>query len=133
MPEPRRSRGFTLVELMIVLVIVTILASIAIPRFARASYGAKEAEADPILKQVYTLQERLHQRTDRYASHFSELEGAAEPVDAARYYQFRITGDGSTWWACATPKTVAGLRSVRIDQNGTFSPITAAECTGNAD
>jgi prepilin-type N-terminal cleavage/methylation domain-containing protein len=52
----RNSKGFTLIELMIVVVIIGILAAIAIPKFGQASNRAKEKEADGILKQVYTLQ-----------------------------------------------------------------------------
>jgi prepilin-type N-terminal cleavage/methylation domain-containing protein len=52
----RNSKGFTLIELMIVVVIIGILAAIAIPKFGAASDRAKEKEADGILKQVYTLQ-----------------------------------------------------------------------------
>jgi len=52
----RSNKGFTLIELMIVVVIVGILAALAIPRFMRSTTKAKQSEARGILKQVYTMQ-----------------------------------------------------------------------------
>ncbi|MDR2693814.1 MAG: type II secretion system GspH family protein, partial [Chitinispirillales bacterium] len=44
-----KTRGFTLIELMVVIVIIGVLASLAIPRFSEASDKAKVAEAPRIL------------------------------------------------------------------------------------
>ena len=42
-------QGFTLIELMVVIVIIGVLASLAIPRFSEASAKAKAAEAPRVL------------------------------------------------------------------------------------
>lgn len=51
-----QQRGFTLIELMIVVVIVGILAALAIPRFSQSAIRAKQGEAKLVLKQICTNQ-----------------------------------------------------------------------------
>jgi prepilin-type N-terminal cleavage/methylation domain-containing protein len=52
MNAPRRSRGFTLVELMLVVSIIGILSSVAIPEFGKFSYRARTAERRTIMASI---------------------------------------------------------------------------------
>ena len=114
-PRHRSQQGFTLIELMIVVVIIGILAAIAVPKFNQVTASAKESEAASILKQIYTLQERYKQRHDVFATTFTDLEGGPAGLNDAKYYTFTLpAGDGDTYLACATP-TLDGLNAFTIN------------------
>jgi prepilin-type N-terminal cleavage/methylation domain-containing protein len=52
----RKDHGFTLIELMVVVVIIGILAALAIPRYTQSAIRAKQGEAKLVLKQICTNQ-----------------------------------------------------------------------------
>ena len=62
----RNQKGFTLIELMIVVVIIGILAALAIPRFMASTTRSKQSEAKEILKQIYTMERAYRQEYDTY-------------------------------------------------------------------
>ena len=81
----KSKKGFTLVEIMIVVVIIGILAALAIRRFMRASTKSKQSEAKQILKQIYTME-----RT--YRQDHSTYWGAGITASAAAPFTFGTIG-----------------------------------------
>jgi type IV pilus assembly protein PilA len=66
--EPEHRRGFTLIEMMIVVAIVSILAAIAIPNFINYSLRAKQAEALTLMGSIITSQETFCAEFENYVS-----------------------------------------------------------------
>ena len=64
----RDRKGFTLVELMVVIVVIGILATLAIPRFMGVSDKAKLSEFKPVLKQAVTLYNAYYQEKETYVT-----------------------------------------------------------------
>lgn len=102
----RARSGFTLIELLVVVVVVGILASLAIPRLIGWSHRTKEVEALPLLKQVYTLEERFQVRTNAYTMDITRLEGGATLATSGKHFDLSIIAHASGYCAVATPNAL---------------------------
>ncbi len=74
-----RSRGFTLIELMIVIVIVGILASIAYPAYLNQVRESRRTEAKAALQEVMNSQERHYTTDNTYTNDMTDLGYANDP------------------------------------------------------
>src|SRR5499433_3219662 len=84
MLQKLKKRGFTLIELMIVVAIIGILAAIAIPNFIRFQARSKQSEAKSNLKGVFTGQRSYFGERDAYSSFVANIGFA--PERGNRYY-----------------------------------------------
>lgn len=107
-----KQRGFTLIELMVVVVIIGILAALAIPRYFGATTRTKQGEAKIILKQIATLQEpyRVDSPSNSYFTS-AQTATAANPdvfldlglsIPPEARYSYQVQPDGTGWIATAT-------------------------------
>jgi prepilin-type N-terminal cleavage/methylation domain-containing protein len=73
-PAQSSSRGFSLIELLIVVAIILIIAAIAIPNFMRARMAANEAAAVAACKKITTAEVTYYTTYGRgYSNQLSEL------------------------------------------------------------
>jgi len=92
----RSKKGFTLIELMIVVAIIGILAAIAIPNFLRFQAKSKQSEAKTNLGGIFTA-EISYFGEHNYFGNFAEIAWA--PTGTTRYTfvsgDFTNTGSGT--------------------------------------
>ena len=103
------STGFTLLEIMVVLVILVLLAGLALPGYRDAIRTCRRSDAHTTLSRVALLAERYYLHTNRNAGEFAELDtsfAAGDTVHSdAGYYALvlRVTDDGVGWTLEASP------------------------------
>ena len=125
-------KGFTLVEILIVVAIIALLAAIAIPNLVRVRIHANDAAAIKILKALASASDMF--ATSGFGNHPSDmtsLVGAAPPYIVADYCDvatvgFTFTCNNSTggYTYTATPTVVAGTGTTTytITTGGIISP-----------
>ena len=122
-------KGFTLIELMIVVVIIGILAALAIPRFMRATTKSKQSEARQVLKQIYSMERAYRQEYNAYWGNGINASAAA-PTGFSRIgvdimgtarYTYAMVAAANTFTCTATSGILdddAALDVWTIDESG---------------
>lgn len=103
-------KGFTLIELMIVVAIIGILAAIAIPNFLNYQCKSKQSEAKQALGTIAKNEEAYLAEWDTYTTNLGNL-GFATKGDAR--YSYKVTAASTT--AFTAQASAADLKGTNDD------------------
>lgn len=98
----QQTRGFSLIELMIAIVIIGILAAIAIPNFQSYLVRSKRSAAEAFMLDVAGMQERYRLDNRAYAADLAEL-GATPPPEVSAHYTVVVAPAAPGYTITATP------------------------------
>ncbi len=122
----RSQKGFTLIELMIVVAIIGILAAIAIPNFLSYQAKARQSEAKTNLGGVYVSETAFYGEQGEFGN-FTQigytLGSVSNAACAVCRYTYRIGGSASG--------TAVGLAATATTITGTTTPNTEAANPNN--
>jgi len=144
----RRARGFSLIELLIVIAIILIILTIAVPKLSTAQMNAREMAVVREIQTVNTAQAQYMSQFGKYAASMTELgppaSGGPGPAAADLIPSSLAVGDkdGYTFILSATPGgyslnanpkvfNSSGRRTFYSDQNMIIHQNWTAE-TANA-
>ncbi len=133
----QHQRGFSLIELLIVIAIILIILSIALPQMGKARMNAQEMAAVAEMQTINKAEVQYYSQFNQYATNLSQLGppasgGGAEGPQAAGLipsnlssggsggYNFTISQSAQGYAVTAVPKVFnsTGRRTFYSDQSG---------------
>ncbi|SPF49435.1 putative Pilin, type IV [Candidatus Sulfopaludibacter sp. SbA4] len=129
----KQRRGFSLIELLIVIAIILIIITIAVPKYNRTQMYMRETAAIKAIQTIHTVQVQYQSQFGRFATSLTELgppaSGAPGPASAdlimndlaggiKQGYKFSVTPIPGGYTVNATPEVygTSGSRSFYSDQ-----------------
>jgi type IV pilus assembly protein PilE len=132
----KRVRGFTLLEVMIVCVIVGVLAAIVLPSYQNQLRKSRRASAESHLMDIASRQQQYLLDNRQYAADLSSL-GVTTPIEVSTYYTINACDTGIACAVAGTPPTFTvtatpigdqardlGGQALTVNNSGAKSPAS---------
>lgn len=124
----RKAGGFTLIELMIVVAVIGILASVALPSYQEHVRRSARSQAQACMSQVAQALERIRTGNLRYDAGNEPALGCATEGNLNARYTIGLVRAANTYTVSATAigdQVNDKCGSLSLDQAGTKTPATA--------
>ena len=79
----RRSQGFSLIELLIVIAIILVIITIAVPKYQKTQIFVRHTAAIKAIQTIHTMQVQYQSQYGRFANSLTELGPPASGADTA--------------------------------------------------
>lgn len=115
---PTHNSGFSLIELMVVVVIIAIIAAFAIPSYQDNIRKSRRADGKSALSDAAARMEQFYLDRRSYTDDMSQLgyvamPGGSKTSDSTEAY-YRISSVAPTWGGACFPATCYELQAVAI-------------------
>ena len=124
--QPARTHGFTLIELMIVVVVIGILTTLAVPAYFDYVRKARRADGKAALMRIQLQQEKWRAGHTEYSSDLAALKAGTTSTDG--HYTLAVSGASATGY---TATATAGTRQSSDKASGTSCATLTLAVNGN--
>lgn len=114
----KRRRGFSLAEVLVTTVVITIVASIAVPTYLKSAEQSRENRAAVVLRTIRNAQEQYFIKERQFTSDLSALGFNAASIDD---FNFTVSSISANAYVISARRIDGPQYTLQINQNGVLS------------